>query len=250
MKTRLPLLFVATLLLLSACSPSAPDLGCAATIQALYTLRQGLLTPENLLTSDPVENGTEFDPNTYFDVFTRLAMQDGYSLDFVYKYDYLGGYPTLFAVPQAMGEFRSWADVPPGMDYYLYHVQVEDSPEGFLQYAILASTAEQFYLHWHANYNDLQIVCNQKAVRNIVKAIQRGDYGQTLTAESRKQALNIQDVEPTVTITDQTVEVRLVTFTKWGGFYRATYIFDRSFPHIIQDARQEPLAPYNCGIVF
>lgn len=250
MKTRLALLLTVILLALPACGPSAPDLGCASTVQALYTLRQGLVTPGNLLTENPVEDGTEFDPNAYFKVFTHLSMQAGYSLDFVYSFSSMGGYPTLFAVPQEMGKLRSWADVPAGMDYYLYHVQVDDTPEGFLQYAILSSTAEQFYLHWHANYNDLQIVCNQKALKDLVKAIQHGDYGQMLTPEAYKQALANQGVEPTVTLSAQTVEVRLVTFTKWGGFYRTTYIFDRAFPHVIRDAQQEPLAPYNCGIVF
>jgi hypothetical protein len=250
MKTRLTLLLTVILLSLPACGPATPDLGCATTIQALYTLRQGLVTPGNLLTNNPVKNGTEFDPNSYFEVFTHLSMQEGYSFEFVYTYNDLGGQPTLFAVPEEMGEFRSWADVPADRDYYLYHIQADDTPEGFLQYAILASTGEQFYLEGSSNYNDLQIVCNQKTVKNIVKAIQRGDYGQTLTAEARAQALAIQNVEPTVTIGDKTVEVQLVTFTKWGGFYRATYTFDRAFPHVIRDAQQEPLAPYNCGVVF
>jgi hypothetical protein len=250
MKTRLPLLLAIILLALPACGPAAPDFGCADTVRALSTLRQDLTTPEHLLTENPVEDGTEFDPNSYFEVFTHLAMQDGYSLDFVYTYGDMGGFPTLFATQQEQGALRSWADVPAGIDSYLYHVRVDDTPEGFLQFAILASTSEQFYLDWHANYNDLQIVCNRKTVKSIVKTIQRGDYGQTLTAESRAQALDIRDVEPTVTIGDQTVEVRLLTFTKWGGFYRATYTLNRSFPHIIVDMKQEPLAPYNCGIVF
>lgn len=250
MKTRLALLLTIILLSLPACGPSAPDLGCAATIEALNTLRQGLAVPEHLLAEEAVEDGTEFDPNAYFDVFTHLSMEEDYVLDFVYTYDFMGGYPTLFARRTEWGPFNSWADVRPGMDNYLDHVRVDDTPEGYLQYAILSATAEQFYLYWHAAYNDLEIICTEETVRGYVKAIQSGDYGETMTDEARKQALAIEDVEPSVTIGDDTVEVRIVTFTKWGGFYRLTFTIDRSFPHFILDVQQELLAPYNCGIVF
>lgn len=51
-------------------------------------------------------------------------------------------------------------------------------------------------------------------------------------------------------LTQNTAIVELVTFTKWGGFYRTTYIFDRSFPHNIIDVKKENLVPYDCGIVI
>ncbi len=250
MKTRHVLLLTIILLSLPACGPAAPDLGCAATIEALNTLRQGLAVPEHLLTEEAVEDGTEFDPNAYFDVFPHLSMEADYLLDFVYTYDFMSGSPTIFARRTDWPPFKSWADVRPGMDNYLDHVQVDGTPEGYLQYAILSTTAEQFYLYWHAAYNDLEIICTQETVRNYVRAIQSGDYGETFTGEARAQALSIEDVEPSVTIGEQTVEVRIVTFTKWGGFYRLTFTINRSFPHFILDVQQELLAPYNCGIVF
>ncbi len=250
MKTRIVLALTVLLLALPACGPSAPDLGCAATIQALNTLRQGLTVPEHLRVEQPVENGTEFDPNAYFTVFNHLSMEDDYVLDFVYTYDFMGGFPTLFARRTEWGPFNSWADVRPGMDNYLDHIRVDGTPEGYLQFAILSATAEQFYLYWHAAYNDLEVICSAKTLRDYVKAIQSGDYGHTMTAEARKQALAVRDVEPSVVIGEQTVEVRIVTFTKWGGFYRLTFTISRDFPHRILNVEQELLAPYNCGIVF
>jgi hypothetical protein len=71
-----------------------------------------------------------------------------------------------------------------------------------------------------------------------------------MTPEARKQALAIKQVEPSVTIGEDTVEVRIVTFTKWGGFYRMTFTISREFPHYVLDVQQEILAPYNCGIAF
>lgn len=253
MKTR-TLLLVSLLLsmLLPACASSpTTDLGCAKTIEALWRLRSNLITPEHLFANPAIENGSEFDPNTYFTVFTHLKMEEGYVLDFVYTYDRTkGGYPTLFARRQEWAPFESWADVRPGMDNYLEHIQTDGSPEGYLQFVILAIMAEQFYLDWRANYNDMQVVCNKQTVEALVKAIQNGEFGARMSKEEQAKALSIEPVEPVVIIGDKTVEVQVITFTKWGGFYRETYILQRAFPHYFLEVKQEPLVPYNCGVVF
>jgi len=44
--------------------------------------------------------------------------------------------------------------------------------------------------------------------------------------------------------------VEVITFTKWGGFYRETYTISREVPHRIMDIKQENLVPYDCGIAF
>jgi hypothetical protein len=251
MKIRLLIIMSMLLLALPACGPTKPDYGCAATIRALANLRQDLSkVPDNLLTENPVENGTEFDPNSYFSVFSHLSMQDGYVLDYVYTFDGLGGYPTMYARETGWQPFLSQTDLRPGMDNYLDHVQVDDTPEGYLQYAILASTAEQFYLEWHANYNDMEIVCSHKALANITKSLEKGNFGNPITLVEKTRALAITDVEPVVTIAADTATVQVMTFTKWGGFYRMILTIDRSFPHFIIDVQQEQLAPYNCGISF
>ncbi len=251
MKTRAFLLGTLLLLALPACGPASTDHGCAETLAALATLRQGIgQIPENLLVDNPVENGAEFDPNQYFTVFKQLSMEAGYALDFVYTYDGMGGYPTLYARNLEWTPFLSWSDVRPGMDYYLDHVMVDDTPEGFLQFAMLASSAEQFYLFWHADYNDQQVVCSRQALGDIIKTRGSGGFGIPMTAAEKAKARAIQQVEPVVTMEATTVTVKMVTFTNWGGFYRLTFKIDRAFPHHIVDVQQEQLAPYNCGIAF
>jgi hypothetical protein len=47
-----------------------------------------------------------------------------------------------------------------------------------------------------------------------------------------------------------TAEVEVVTFTKWGGFDRLTYIISREAPHQIMDIKQENILPYDCGVAF
>jgi hypothetical protein len=57
-------------------------------------------------------------------------------------------------------------------------------------------------------------------------------------------------VSPSINIGEQTVEIRFVTFTRWGGFYQETYSLSRSLPHVIQDVQEVNLVPYECGVLF
>jgi hypothetical protein len=65
-----------------------------------------------------------------------------------------------------------------------------------------------------------------------------------------RQIETMNNVEPLVKLTDTAVTVEIVTFTKWGGFFRKTYTISRAFPHEIMDAQGENIVPYDCGILF
>jgi len=60
----------------------------------------------------------------------------------------------------------------------------------------------------------------------------------------------MRNIEPVVNLTDDSANVQVITFTKWGGFYRLTYSISRSFPHTIIDIKEENLVPYDCGVMF
>jgi hypothetical protein len=51
-------------------------------------------------------------------------------------------------------------------------------------------------------------------------------------------------------LTADVAEVQVITFTKWGGFYRLTYTIRRAFPHTLSDVKQEDLVPYDCDVMF
>jgi hypothetical protein len=55
---------------------------------------------------------------------------------------------------------------------------------------------------------------------------------------------------PRVILGDETAQVQLITFTKWGGFYLTTYTISRSLPHQILDVQEKNLIHYDCGIMF
>jgi hypothetical protein len=57
-------------------------------------------------------------------------------------------------------------------------------------------------------------------------------------------------VQPVVAITGDTAMVKLVVFSKWGGFSRYSFTVNRNYPHTIVNFQSEDLLDYNCGIVF
>ena len=52
---------------------------------------------------------------------------------------------------------------------YLGSIKAEDSPDGFLQLALLVLTREPFYIHQHAAYSIFDPVLNRETLEDILK---------------------------------------------------------------------------------
>jgi len=232
--------------------PETSDMGCHETIAAVNALWNGLTLPQYFAQENPAKQGGEFDPNRYFEAFSHLRMQDGYVLDFVYHQDGMGGYPLLYGRPVDQAPYvneTEYAAAPDQPDYLTF-VLPQDSPEGYFEYAAFAVLANQFYLDWHANYNDWQVLCGQDDVEAIIQSLDSKDaFGIPLTAKQKGQARAIEDPQPSVELTDETAIVKMLVFTKWGGFYRRTLTISR-VDHSIVDEQDESLVEYDCGIMF
>ena len=248
---------------------STPDMPSSeawqATVDALVALHQSAgYPPEHLLKENAVRTGDEFDVNRYFTVLDHLSMEPGYTLDYVYCYDGSGfaGFPKLYARPDVIPTKSATTDTPPtgdqpwyltcsdvggSADSYLAHVQVDGTEEGFFQFAVLRLMGGQFYLHWHAGYRDTAVVCDRETVESIIS--DDGISGQPFSAE-QKQAARAIDPAPVVEMEDDVVTVKVVVFSKWGGFERATFRINRSFPYAILGSEFETLVEYDCGIMF
>lgn len=217
------------------------------------------------------ESERVFDVNSYFRALTHLRMQDGYVLDWVYAGSWLGGYPVLYtrlADEPAYASYQEHAEAregsanggetyPPWPDY-LAHVEVDNTPEGYFELAVLRMMADQFYLSWHANYNDVVIVCDRETLKSTLPETDQPHRRifppeKTLDSPPRdlhKEAAEI-DPRPTVDFSaDGTVVVRLVTFTKWGGLKEVRFTLSRDFPHSLIDSSVRTLVEYNCHFVF
>ena len=248
---------------------STPDIPSSeawqATVDALVALhRSAGSTPEHLRKENAVRTGDEFDVNAYFTVLDHLSMEPGYTLDYVYCYDGSGfaGFPKLYARPDVVPTKAATTDTPPtgdqpwyltcsdvsgDADSYLAHVQVDGTEEGFFQFVVLRMMGGQFYLHWHAGYYDAAVVCDRETVESIISA--DGSYGQPFSAE-QKQVARAIDPAPVVEMEDDVVTVKVVVFSKWGGFKRGTFKIGRNFPHATLESEFETLVEYDCGIMF
>lgn len=236
-----------------ALARSAPtDSTCRQDLSALTAVRAGLPFPPAFSQRNPPRQSGEFDPKRYFQALTELKMRAGFTLDYVYHQDGMGGYPILYARPVDQAPYPDEAAYRSAGEHpdYLEFVEPRDTPEGYFQYALLAMMANQFYLDWHANYNDWTVVCGVDGIEGILRSLGAGTSGgRPMSPAQEQQARVIQDPLPDVMLTDQSATVTMLVFTKWGGFYRRTLVIDRR-DHSIIDEQNTPLVEYHCGIAF
>lgn len=228
------------------------DLGCQHAMSALTELRSGLTLPPYFSTENPEKQGGEFDPNLYFEALPHLRMEKGYTLDYVYHQDGMGGYPILYARPIAQPPYDTESAYRAAGDHpdYLKFVIPQNSPEGYFDFAAFVMMANQFYQDWHANYNDRQVVCSSQDVDAIIQSLEaQGSAARPMTPQQQQAARDIESPEPSVVINDTAATVTMVVFTKWGGFYRRTLTIGRP-DHSILDEQDRPLVDYECGITF
>jgi len=223
---------------------------CTEIVKAVRGVQPGG-APQALLETG-IKQGDEFDVNDYFDVLPHLSMQEGYSLDYVYQVDSLGAYPILYALPDGQSPYASIDTIPENTQLPTFgdHLEVEDVEQGYFEVAAFQIMAQQFYLDWHANYNDTKMVCNDGDVDAIIADINNGNFGIPFDISQQVKVRAMKNIEPVVILTDDTALVERIVFTKWGGFYRWTYTISRSFPHTILDVETENVIPYDCGIMF
>ena len=146
--------------------------------------------------------------------------------------------------------------------HLMKHLEFERSPEGYLQWAAFHRAVNQFHLCWHAGYDDLRHILSRAGLDrtleyltppdepirtgNIVR-LPRGYRGRPLPAAG-KEKLRALDLTPKVMVAGDLGEVRVLTFTKWGGFAFRTYHLRR--PHHVDRIEVEPVVGYDCGIQF
>lgn len=237
-----------------------------ATVDALAAAQPSGRIPDHFRAEDfaeVVRNEDDFDVNTYFTVLTHLSMEPGWVVDYLYRMRGMGGSPFVHARPADQGPYTSVEEYVAATaggaapdakrDYsreYLAHIKVDDTREGYFQFVSLMIMGGQFYLDWHAAYNDTTLVCDQEALEATMKAAGSAFESDGLPGDVQKAARRL-DLTPTVTLLDDsTAVVRVVTFSKWGGFIESRYTVSRQFPHSILDEVHTTLVEYDCGVQF
>ena len=228
-----------------------PGPSCQQTIDAFTDLTDNLIFPRHLLRRFAFKTWRDFDPNKYFTVLSHVAMKPEYVLDYVYQYDGMGGYPLLYG--REKGQFpyftyaryeRSHSDGAPD---YLGYLETDGTAHGFFEFAVLDLMGGQFYLFWHAAYNDSMIVCDSSGLEKILAELQPDLNSADIDAA--KDDARALELAPVVEFGNEEVTVRVIFFSKWAGFVQSTYTISRYAPNTVS-SQDEILVPYNCGMFF
>lgn len=231
--------------------------GWQLAVDEIKVLTRNQAIPQHLLDPGQADQTPVFDPNELLVPLTHLSMQPGFVLDFVYWDRGGAASPILYARPEGQAPLENYAvyqqvlpecsaeDPPPECDYMTY-VHTDGSEEGFFQWVVLRTMGAQFYLNWHAEYNDAEIVASKDRLEALTEET---FLGTALSASQKRQALRI-DPAPVVTRGDDLVTVRVVWFTKWGGFYETITTIATDPPHRVIDEETQQLLEYDCGVRF
>jgi hypothetical protein len=242
---------------------------CETNVKSVQEIKKGLTIPDHFYDEEVVKTDEDFDVNSYFDILEHLSVEPGYYIDYVYFWGFSAQWPVIYASPNTQPPYKSQFDLFervtgiylneeeygwgfyfgfPDFDFdqkeYLNHIVVDDTAEGYFQYILLSIIGNQFYLYWHAHYNDDIILCNDESLEELDSPL-----GEKIPKEILEQAEHL-DLKPKVSLEENTATVRIVTFSNWGGFTETIYEVSREFPHIITELESNVLLEYDCGIMF
>lgn len=236
---------------------------CRSVVDGLYNLKMDLGLPEHFMSENPIRQSSDFDPNKYFQLFTHLKITPGYQLDYIYFNDELGGLPLLYARKSSNTPFQSYSELLKSFGEemsgersygqlqhkydYLERIQIDKTPESYFEFTALAFQGDQFYLWWHGLYNDLKILCDNSDLQYVNEDMQGFDIE---FPENVKERIKEIDFSPLVIVGESDITVRMITFTKWGGFYENVYVMDKENPMQLLDVQFNPIIEYDCGINF
>jgi hypothetical protein len=162
---------------------AASEWSAVTNFQATVTEVERLLStaghvPSRLCQEEPVYSNTDFVVGRLLSALPNVRIRDGYVLDYVYCYDWLGGQPVVYARPSGAVRYstyreydRSSRGVGEGWlnPQFLAFLEPDGSPESFVQLVTLAMLCEQFYLYWHACYGDERILAERSGVREVLR---------------------------------------------------------------------------------
>ncbi len=236
---------------------------CHRIIDGLYTLKAELKLPDHFTGENPFRQAADFNPNKYFKIFKHLKIKPGYTLDYVYFQDELGGKPLVYARKANAAPFHTYEEFLKSYDEemsgersydqlnhvfdYLGQIQIDKTPESYYEFVVLAFLGDQFYLQWHGLYHDSKILCDPSDMHYVYEDL--NSFGVEFP-QSVKDNLEKIDFRSTVLINSDTVSVRIVAFTKWGGFWENIYVMDKKDPMNLKDVQSNTLLEYDCGISF
>ena len=237
-------------------------------VNKIIELQQKYIKPPEHFFNDTLYRlDNEFDPMNYFKILKNIRIEPGLVLDYIFFYDTAGGTPLLYTRNSYSKPFTTLEQYKDSLNVELPEMSmkpkqlfydklfIEDSKDGYFEFAIIKIMGGQFYQYWHSLYNDTTIVCNISAAKRLLKEmydeairfneLSRGssylnvDTLNKHTDEYYKAILNdIEriDFEPKIALFSDTALIKVIVFSKFGGLFEKTFLISRKYPHeIIQD---------------
>lgn len=228
-----------------------------ADVDSLRSMTRGMDIPAQLLEASQPRPADAFDPNQLLIPLDHLTLEPGYTLDYFYHVDGLGAYPLLYARREEDAPFTSEAAYEvacypadgskPCKPYR--HLMTDGTEDGYFQLALMLLMGDQFYLDWHANYNDGEVIASSNRLETLIEQISAGNFGYAFSNKQNKEARKL-NLTPEIVIGEEETTVSVVLFTKWGGFYRYVVAFSTSTPYEMLGFTSELLVEYDCGVMF
>jgi hypothetical protein len=207
--------------------------------------------PKEYLSGEPLlaKPPDSFDANRFFEVFDKVGVKPGYTLDYAFYHGGIGGQPVLYtreigAEPILdAGLLRDAVAEGGPRAESMRHVEFERSPSGFFQFDVFCVAVGQFYLFWHALYNDLSFVVNRGELRQILAMIRGSESAAPIPPAERIR------VGPRVKMDDEGgAQVTTVTFSSWSGLsYRHSQL---RWPNVVEKVHERLIARYVSPICF
>jgi hypothetical protein len=216
--------------------------------------------PEPLLQNPPIRTEHDFNPNTYFTVLTRIGMKPEYVLDYVYHYmTRFAGSPCLYARridEKPLGSFHEYNKWAERNDLNSFLV-ADGSPDSFFQLTVFRRLAEQFYLYWHANYNDIRILTAPAEIEALISEANEEDFGKKFTDE-QVEAMRAVDPRPAVHLGGYIADfggfgdtvVTYYEFSKWSGLMQCKDFYVGQHTYDLIDTARLPKVEYHCGFCY
>lgn len=222
----------------------------ADTLNAFSKLRHSQEIPDHLLKENPQRNGSEFDPNTYFDVLTRLRMAEGFVLDYAYSYCSSGAKPYLYARRKDSTHVLTLRDVSEWSDssQLLTYVVADGSPESFIELVAFHHMASQFYLYWHAGYNDVNILTRPMLIDSANP--EECDIDPAELTQEQIEGFHHLSAAPSATLKGDIAIVDYCRFSDFRGLKRVRASYCRQPPHLLYDVEVIGEVDYRCSICF
>lgn len=212
------------------------------------SLRRALprMTPPHLERPDARRRGDEFSLDTIFSILSHLRQPAGISVDYVYSYVEAAGCPVPYLRKREGLRLLTHRDLleqgdDAGNPEVVYNaLECDRSPEGYFELVLFRTMAMQFYLFWHANYNDATVIASRQALAS------------SLTRVAPKAATRFRGIDPTpcVAAGGEGVVVHVLTSSRHTGLCRESFQFSGTRTNKLRRRHRKVLAEPNVGVMY